>query len=146
MGLEPIYEQDFLACSYGFRPGRSAHQALQALWDGVMDLRGAWVIDLDIQAFFDSMERSHLHAFLDQRVRDGVIRRVLGKWMHAGVMEEGVVHHPERGSPQGGVISPLLSNLYLHEVLDRWFEDTVKPRLSAIPFNPLVEPIAECQA
>jgi RNA-directed DNA polymerase len=64
------------------------------------------VIDLDIQAFFDSMERSHLHAFLDQRVRDGVIRRVLGKWMHAGVMEEGVVHHPERGSPQGGVCTP----------------------------------------
>jgi len=106
MVLEPVYEQDFLDCSYGFRPGRSAHQALQALWDGVMELRGAWVIDLDIQGFFDSMERSHLHAFLDQRVRDGVIRRVLGKWMQAGVMEEGEIHHPERGSPQGGVSTP----------------------------------------
>ncbi|NCC41857.1 MAG: group II intron reverse transcriptase/maturase, partial [Gammaproteobacteria bacterium] len=74
MVLEPVYEQDFLDCSYGFRPGRGPHQALQALWDGIMDLRGAWVIDLDIQAFFDSMERTHLHAFLDQRVRDGVIR------------------------------------------------------------------------
>ena len=134
MVLEPVYEQDFLDCSYGFRPGRNPHQALQALWDGVMDLRGAWVIDLDIQAFFDSMERTHLHAFLDQRVRDGVIRRVLGKWMQAGVMEEGVIHHPERGSPQGGVISPLVSNLYLHEVLDRWFEDTVKPRLRGRAF------------
>lgn len=88
MVLEPLYEQDFLDCSYGFRPGRGPHQALQALWDGIMDLRGAWVIDLDIQAFFDSMERTHLHSFLDQRVRDGV-------------MEEGVIHHPERGSPQG---------------------------------------------
>ena len=134
MVLEPVYEQDFLDCSYGFRPGRSAHQALQALWDGVMELRGAWVIDLDIQGFFDSMERSHLHAFLDQRVRDGVIRRVLGKWMQAGVMEEGVVHHPERGSPQGGVISPLVSNLYLHEVLDAWFEREVKPRLRGRAF------------
>jgi RNA-directed DNA polymerase len=118
MVLEPVYEQDFLDCSYGFRPGRGPHRALQALWDGVMDMRGAWVIDLDIQAFFDSMERTHLHAFLDQRVRDGVIRRVLGKWMQAGVMEDGVIHHPERGSPQGGVISPLASNIYLHEVLD----------------------------
>jgi group II intron reverse transcriptase/maturase len=134
MVLEPVYEQDFLDCSYGFRPGRNPHQALQALWDGVMELRGAWVIDLDIQAFFDSMERTHLHAFLDQRVRDGVIRRVLGKWMQAGVMEDGVIHHPERGSPQGGVISPLTSNIYLHEVLDQWFEGEVKPRLRGRAF------------
>ena len=72
---------------------------------------------------------SHLRTFLDQRVRDGVIRRVLGKWRHAGVMEEGVVSHPEKGTPQGGVISPLLSNIYLHEVLDVWFEHEVRPRL-----------------
>jgi hypothetical protein len=88
MALEPVYEQDFLDCSYGFRPGRSAHQALEALWKGLMDIGGGWVIDLDIQGLFDSMERTHLNAFLDQRVRDGVIRRVLGKWMQAGVMEE----------------------------------------------------------
>ncbi len=131
MALEPVYEQDFLDCSYGFRPGRGPHQAL---WDGIMDMRGARVIDLDIQAFFDSMERTHLHAFLDQRVRDGVIRRVPGKWMQAGVMEEGVIHHRERGSPQGGVISPLVSNVYLHEVLDRWFEQEVKPRLHGRAF------------
>jgi group II intron reverse transcriptase/maturase len=129
MVLEPVYEQDFLDCSYGFRPGRGAHQALEALWKGLMDLGGAWVIDLDIRAFFDSMDRKHLSAFLDQRVRDGVIRRALGKWMQAGVMEEGVISYPERGSPQGGVISPLVSNIYLHEVLDQWFEHEVKPRL-----------------
>jgi len=134
MVLEAVYEQDFLDCSYGFRPGRSAHQALEALWQGLMDIGGGWVIDLDIQDFFGSMERTHLNAFLDQRVRDGVIRRALGKWMHAGVMEDGAIRYPERGSPQGGVISPLVSNLYLHEVLDTWFEHEVKPRLRGRAF------------
>jgi group II intron reverse transcriptase/maturase len=134
MVLEPIYEQDFLNGSYGFRPGRSAHQALQALWQGLMDLGGGWVIDLDIRSFFDTVDRNHLGTFLDQRVRDGVIRRTLGKWMNAGVMEEGVHSHPEFGVPQGGVISPLLSNLYLHEVLDLWFEQTVKPCLGGRAF------------
>jgi RNA-directed DNA polymerase len=129
MALEPVYEQDFLDCSYGFRPGRSAHQALEVLWQGLMAIGGGWVIDLDIRSFFDSMDKSHLNAFLDHRVRDGVIRRALGKWMQAGVMEEGVISYPERGSPQGGVISPLVSNIYLHEVLDQWFEHEVKPRL-----------------
>ena len=94
-----------------------------------------WVIDLDIQAFFDNLDRQHLPTFLDQRVRDGVIRRTIGKWMRAGVMEAGVLSYPERGSPQGGVISPLLSNLYLHEALDRWFEQEVKPRLRGRAFR-----------
>lgn len=129
MVLEPVYEQDFLDCSYGFRPGRSAHQALEALWKGLMAMGGAWVIDLDIRAFFDSMDRTHLNAFLDQRVRDGVIRRALGKWMQAGVMDAGVIIYPERGSPQGGVISPLVSNVYLHAVLDQWIEHEAKPHL-----------------
>ena len=129
MVLEPVDEQDFLDCSYGFRPGRSAHQALEVLWKGLMDIGGGWVIDLDFQSYFDSIDHTHLNAFLDQRVRDGVIRRALGKWLHAGVMEAGVISYPERGSPQGGVISPLASNSYLHEVLDQWFEHEVKPRL-----------------
>jgi len=129
MVLELIYEQDFMDCSYGFRPGRGAHQALAALWRGLMEMGGGWVIDLDIRSYFDSIDHRQLREILDQRVRDGVIRRALGKWMKAGVMESGAVHYPEAGTPQGGVISPLLSNLYLHEVLDRWFEHTVKPRL-----------------
>ena len=129
MVLEPVYEQDFLDCSYGFRPERSSHQALEALWQGLTTMEGGWVIDLDIQNFFGEVDWSHLRTFLDQRVRDGVIRRVLGKWRHAGVMEEGVVSHPEKGTPQGGVVSPLLSNIYLHEVLDVWFEHEVRPRL-----------------
>jgi retron-type reverse transcriptase len=84
MVLEPIYEQDFLECSYGFRPGRSAHQALEALWRGMMSMNGGWVIELDIESFFDEVDWEQLRGFLDQRVRDGVIRRALGKWMNAG--------------------------------------------------------------
>jgi RNA-directed DNA polymerase len=134
MVLEPLYEQDFLDCSYGFRPGRGAHQALAALWRELMANGGGWVIDLDIQRFFDTVDWSHLRDFLDQRVRDGVIRRIIGKWLNAGVMEDGAVWYPEEGTPQGGVVSPLLSNLYLHEVLDTWFERIVKPRLKGRAF------------
>ena len=129
MALEPIFEQAFLDCSYGFRPGHGAHQALEALWRGLISMDGGWVIDLDIQSFFDEVDRGHLRDFLGRRVRDGVIRRTIGKWLKAGVMEDGAVHYPAWGTPQGGVISPLLSNLYLPRVLDLWFERDVKPRL-----------------
>jgi len=129
MVLEAVYEQDFLACSYGFRPGRSAHQALNALWEGMMRMGGGWVLDVDLRDFFGSLRHEDLRAILDQRVRDGVLRRVIGKWLKAGVMEDGQHWRPEGGTPQGGVISPLLANVYLHEVLDKWFEQQVKPRL-----------------
>jgi group II intron reverse transcriptase/maturase len=134
MALEPIYEYDFRDCSYGFRPGRSAHQALETLWGGLMRIGGGWVIELDIRHYFDRVDRNRLNEMLDQRVRDGVIRRAVGKWLHAGVMESGVLRYPEQGTPQGGVISPLLANIYLHEVLDSWFEDQVKPRLRGRAF------------
>jgi len=134
MVLTPIYEQDFLDCSYGFRPGRSAHHALDALWRGLMDVGGGWVIDLDIQRFFDTVDRAQLRSFLDQRVRDGVVRRAIGKWLQAGVMEDGAVWYPEDGTPQGGVISPLLANIFLHEVLDTWFDQEVRPRLKGRAF------------
>jgi hypothetical protein len=91
---------------------------------------GGVVVVLDIKSFFDSMSRGHLRSFLDQRVRDGVIRRAVDKWLNAGVLEDGAVVHPNEGSPQGGVVSPLLANVFLHEVLDRWFESEVKPRLA----------------
>jgi RNA-directed DNA polymerase len=129
MVLEAVYEQDFLDCSFGFRPGRSAHQALDLLRERAM-AGGAVVLEVDIQAFFDSLDHGHLRSFLDQRVRDGVIRRAIDKWLKAGVLEEGSVSYPETGTPQGGVISPLLANVYLHEVIDRWFANEVKPRLS----------------
>jgi RNA-directed DNA polymerase len=129
MVLEAVYEQDFLDCSYGFRPGRSAHQALDALWHRLMEVRGGWVLEIDIRKFFDALDHRHLQAILRQRVRDGVLLRLIGKWLNAGVLEDGCVTHPESGSPQGGVVSPVLANAYLHEVLDTWFEQTVKPRL-----------------
>jgi RNA-directed DNA polymerase len=129
MVLEAIYEQDFRACSYGFRPGRSAHQALHALRDGLMEMGGGWVVEADIVSFFDTLDPSHLRSFLDQRVRDGVLRRTIDKWLKAGVLEEGKLTRPDLGTPQGGVISPLLANIYLHEVLDKWFEDVVRPKM-----------------
>jgi RNA-directed DNA polymerase len=129
MVLGAVYEQDFLDCSYGFRPGRSAHHALDALWHATMKVGGGWVIDLDIRHFFDSVDHGHLRVILDQRVRDGVIRRMIDKWLKAGVQHAGVLRHPDGGTPQGGVISPLLANVYLHEVLDVWFEKEVRPRL-----------------
>ncbi|MCG6964149.1 MAG: group II intron reverse transcriptase/maturase [Acidobacteria bacterium] len=129
MVLEAVYEQDFCDCSYGFRPGRSAHDALEALWKGLMEMRGGWVVDLDISKFFDSLDHRKLREILDRRVRDGVIRRAIDKWLKAGVMKEGLVERPASGTPQGGVISPVLANIYLHEVLDSWFEGRVKPRL-----------------
>jgi RNA-directed DNA polymerase len=134
MVLEAVYEQDFLDCSYGFRPGRSAHQAIRNLWEGLMAMGGGWVLEADIQSFYDTLDRSQLREFLDQRVRDGVIRRVLDKWLKAGVLEGGTLSHPLGGTPQGGVVSPLLSNIYLHEVLDTWFEAEVKPRLEGEAF------------
>lgn len=129
MVLEPIYERDFLNCSYGFRPGRSAHQALGAFWKSSMKMKGGWVLEIDIRKFFDTLEHAHLRAIIQKRIRDGVLLRLLGKWLNAGVMEDGSISYPEAGTPQGGVISPLLANAYLHEVLDRWFEGTVKPML-----------------
>lgn len=134
MILEPLYEQEFLDCSYGFRPGRSAHDALQALWEGLTKMGGGWIIDLDIRKFFDTLDKRHLREILKRKVSDGVLLRLIGKWLKAGVLEEGEVSYPERGTPQGGVISPMLSNIYLHEVLDRWFEAEVKPRLKGKAF------------
>lgn len=129
MVLEAIYEEDFLSCSYGFRPGLSAHDALRDLWRELMGLGGGWVLEVDIRSFFDELDHGRLRTFLDRRVRDGVIRRAIGKWLQAGVLEEGRLKHPVTGTPQGGVISPVLANIYLHEVIDRWFEEEVKPRL-----------------
>jgi group II intron reverse transcriptase/maturase len=106
MVLEPLYEQDFRACSYGFRPGRSARQALQVLWQQVMEMGGCWLVEVDIRKFFDLLDHAHLRALVQQRVRDGVLLRLLGKWLNAGALEGGSVTFPGTGSPQGGVITP----------------------------------------
>jgi|GEM_PF-1303131 retron-type reverse transcriptase len=102
MALEPIYEQDFLDCSYGFRPGRSAHAALAALWRQTMDLGGCWLVEVDIQKFFDALDHAQLRLLLRQRVRDGVLLRLIDKWLKAGVLEDGELTYPEAGTPQGG--------------------------------------------
>src|ERR1700751_1099701 len=126
MVLEAVYEQDFKDCSYGFRPGRSAHQALDALWQKAMKTGCGWVLEVDIRKFFDTLDHAHLRELLRRRVRDGVLLRLIDKWLQAGVLEGGAVTYPEAGTPQGGVASPLLANVYLHYVLDEWFEREVK--------------------
>ncbi len=129
MVLEAVYEQSFLDCSYGFRPGRSAHQALRVVREQTMKMAGRWVLEIDVRKFFDSLDHRHLRDIVRKRVRDGVLLRLIGKWLKAGVMEDGRIEYPEAGSPQGGSISPVLSNIYLHEVLDEWFTRQVVPRL-----------------
>jgi group II intron reverse transcriptase/maturase len=129
MLLEPIYEQDFRDCSFGFRPGRNAHQALQVIRRGIMERRGRWVVEVDVRKYFDNIDHAKLRELLSRRVTDGVVRRLIDKWLKAGVLERGRISYPGTGTPQGGVISPLLSNVFLHYVLDEWFAEQVQVRL-----------------
>jgi RNA-directed DNA polymerase len=127
--LEAIYEQDFLGCSYGFRPGRSAHDAVRTLEQTVHQGEVRWIFEADIVSFFDSLDRTELKKMLEIRVADGSLWRLIGKCLHVGVLDGEAVLEPELGTVQGSVLSPLLGNVYLHYVLDRWFETEVKPRL-----------------
>jgi RNA-directed DNA polymerase len=129
MILEAIYEQEFYDFSYAYRPGRTQHEALQSMWETLMEMGGGWILEVDIEDCFGSLVHSHLREMLDRRVRDGVIRKAIDKWLKAGVMEDGKVEYPEDGCPQGGVVSPIVSNIYLHEVMDKWFDKEVKPRM-----------------
>jgi group II intron reverse transcriptase/maturase len=135
MLMEPIYETaEFYDFSYGFRPGRNAHEAVKALHHNIMELGTGWILDVDIRKYFDTMKHEHLREFVHRRVRDGVLTRLIGKWLKAGVLEDGQIKTNEEGTPQGGVISPLLANIYLHEVLDKWYVGAVKPRLKGRSF------------
>jgi RNA-directed DNA polymerase len=127
--LEAIYEQDFLECSYGFRPGRSAHDAVRTLKRIVDQGEGRWILEADIVSFFDSLDRTELKKMLEVRVADGSLLRLIGKCLHVGVLDGETMVEPELGTAQGSVLSPLLGNVYLHYVLDLWFETEVKPRL-----------------
>ncbi|MDP2305848.1 MAG: group II intron reverse transcriptase/maturase [Pseudomonadota bacterium] len=129
MVLTAVYEPHFHAGSFGFRPRRSAHQALDTLRATLTEMQGGWVIDADIQGYFDVLDHAHLRDILCKRMNDSVLVRAVGKWLNAGVMEGGAHHATSAGTPQGGVISPILANIYLDEVLDWWFEREVRPRL-----------------
>lgn len=129
MLLEPLYEPEFHPDSYGFRPGRSAHQALEAVQDCLMRGHGGWVLEVDIRKFFDTLDHDHLMALLQQKVQDGTVLKWIRSWLRAGIQKDGAITRRDAGTPQGGVISPILSNIYLHHVLDQWFEAEVRPRL-----------------
>lgn len=134
MLLEAVYEQDFHDFSYGFRTGRSPHQALHELREQCLNQNIGWIIDADISGFFDHLGHSEMREIIKRRVNDGGIIRYIGKWLNAGVVDGETLSYPERGSPQGGVISPILSNIFLHHVLDDWYVKEVQPRLKGRSF------------
>jgi RNA-directed DNA polymerase len=127
--LNAIYEQDFLDCSYGFRPGRSPHQALDELRADICTRPTEWILEIDIKAYFDSIVREKLMEMVGKRISDGSVLRLIRKWIQVGVIDDGRFLVSETGTGQGQTISPLLANVYLHHVLDEWFEQEVKPRL-----------------
>lgn len=127
--LQAIYEQDFLECSYGFRPGRRPHDALRAFDRAAYRGEVNWVLDADIVSFFDRIDREKLKELLQKRIADKSLMRLIGKCLHVGVLENGDVTSPETGTVQGSTLSPILANVYLHYALDLWFEEEVKPRL-----------------
>jgi RNA-directed DNA polymerase len=126
--LEAVFEADFLDCSYGFRPGRNPHQALQALRKQMVTKRVGQVFEADIRSYFTRINRQWLRKMVAHRIADPVILGLIGKWLNAGAMQDGVIIHTGEGTPQGGPISPVLSNLYLHFILDLWFEKKIKPQ------------------
>ena len=134
MLLSALYDQDFYDFSYGFIKGRSQHQALVELRNQCMENDINWIVDADVSGFFDNLERGQLRAFMAQRVNDGGIKRLIGKWLNAGVLEGEKLSYPDKGTVQGGVVSPLLANIYLHQVLDEWFVKEVKPRMRGRSF------------
>ncbi len=127
--LEAIYEQDFLDCSHGFRPGRKAHDALKALDRAVKEGRANVILEADVASFFDSIDRPMLEEMLKERIDDKSLMRLIGKCLHVGVLDGEEFLRPEEGTAQGSIISPILGNIYLHNALDKWFEAEVKPRL-----------------
>jgi group II intron reverse transcriptase/maturase len=128
--LNHIYEKDFLGFSYGFRPERSQHNALDAIWVGITQRKVSWVLDADIKSFFDTINHTWLMKFLERRIGDPRMLRLIRKWLRAGVSEDGEWSKTEVGTPQGSVISPLLSNIYLHYVLDEWVQAWRKSKTS----------------
>lgn len=120
--LQAIWEPEFRECSYGFRPGRNAHQALKRLTEIITVERTQWIVEADIKGFFDNVNHEHLKRFLAHRISNTRLLRIINRFLKAGVLEDGAVSASEQGTPQGGLVSPVLANIYLHYVLDMWFE------------------------
>lgn len=134
MILEVIFEPIFHPFSHGFRKGHSQHQAIRELREQCIKLNINWIVDADVSGFFDTIDHGHLRSFIEKRVKDGGIRRLIGKWLNAGVLDGGNMTYPDKGTPQGGVASPMLANIFLHYVLDEWFVHDVQPRLKGRSF------------
>ncbi len=128
--LNPIYEEEFKSFSFGFRKSYSAHKAIEYMFKEVSFKGLHYIIDADIKNYFGSIGHAILREFLDKRVVDGVIRKMINKWLKAGILEDKQMSYPQSGTPQGGLVSPLLSNIYLHYVLDAWFEEQIQPLLT----------------
>ncbi len=136
--LEAIFEPDFIDTSYGFRPNRSCHDALAQINKIIMNYPVNFIVDMDISKFFDTVNHKYLMEFLRQRIVDSSLLRLISRFLKSGIMEEGIYFETEQGTPQGGVLSPILANVYLHYVLDSWFETEVIPQLNGYrTTNPL---------
>jgi len=134
MILSAIYESNFYDFSHGFRSGHSQHMAIKELRENCIRNNTNWIVSADITGLFDNIDHQHLREFLKLRINDGGIIRLIGKWLKAGVMDEGKYHRSDSGTPQGGVISPILSNIFLHYVLDDWYVKEVQPRMKGRSF------------
>ena len=134
MLISAVYDQDFYPCSYGFIAGRNAHQALREIRRCCMTGNIRWIVDADVCGFFDNIDRGKLREILKTRINDGGLLRLIGKWLNAGVMDGDVLSYSDKGTPQGGIISPVLANIFLHHVLDDWFFREVRPRLRGNSF------------
>jgi RNA-directed DNA polymerase len=134
MLLGAVYEQDFHDCSHGFREGHSPHQALHELREQCLEQNIGWIVDADVSGCFDSLDHGLLRDVIRKRVNDGGLLRLIGKWLNAGVLDGEDLTYPEKGTPQGGVLSPMLANIFLHEVLDAWVERDVRPRMRGRTF------------
>lgn len=134
MILEAIFEPIFQPFSHGFRRGHNQHQAIRELREQCVKLNINWIVDADVSGFFDTIDHGILRSFIEKRVKDGGILRLIGKWLNAGVLDAGNMTYPDKGTPQGGVASPMLANIFLHYVLDEWFVQDVQPRLKGRSF------------
>ena len=134
MILEVIFEPIFQPFSHGFRRGHSQHQAIRELREQCIKMNINWIVDADVSGFFDAINHGHLRSFIEKKVKDGGIMRLIGKWLNAGVLDNGNMMYPDKGTPQGGVASPMLANIFLHYVLDEWFVQDVQPRLKGKSF------------